>query len=133
MAAANGRVFVPVVDLCMRGSAVGYVPLSRVDPSRGTGELVALDVQTGRRLWRRRFPQPDFGCATVSGDVVFTSTFDGTVYGLADDDGSVLWKERLPAGINACPSVADGTLLVAGGIPLPGRGRPELVALRPGG
>jgi outer membrane protein assembly factor BamB len=131
MAFARGRVFVPVVDLCMHGSAVGYESLSRVDPSRGTGELVAVDVQTGRQLWRRRLPQPDLGCATVSGDVVFTSTFDGTVYGLADHDGSVLWKERLPAGINACPSVANGTLLVAAGIPFPGRGRPELIALRP--
>ena len=29
-----------------------------------------------------RFPSPNFGCATVANDVVFTSTFDGTVYGL---------------------------------------------------
>jgi outer membrane protein assembly factor BamB len=131
MAFANSRVFVPVVDLCMQGSSVGYEPLNQVDPSRGTGELVALDARSGRRLWRRRLPQPNFGCATVSRDVVFTSTFDGTVYGLADRDGSVLWHIRLPAGINACPSIANGTLLVAAGIPFPGRGRPELVALRP--
>jgi outer membrane protein assembly factor BamB len=133
MAAANGRVFVPIVNLCMRGSDVGYEPLDKVDPSRGTGQLVALDVRTGRQLWRRRLPQPDFGCATVSADVVFTSTFNGTVYGLAANDGSVLWKKRLPAGINACPSVAGGTLLLAAGIPSPGRGRPQLVALRSAG
>jgi alcohol dehydrogenase (cytochrome c) len=131
MAFANGRVFVPVVDLCMSGSDVGYEALNQVDPSRGAGQLVALDVRTGRQLWRRRLPQPDFGCATVSGDIVFTSTFDGTVYGLAAADGSVLWRERLQAGINACPSVAGGTLLLAAGIPLRGSGRPELVALRP--
>jgi alcohol dehydrogenase (cytochrome c) len=128
IAVANGRVFVPVVDLCSRGSAVGYQPVSSVDPRTGRGELVALDLETGRRLWRRRLPQPDFGCATVAGGVVFTSTFDGTLYGFDASDGRTRWKLHLPAGINACPAVAGGLLLVPAGIP--GAGSPQLVALR---
>ena len=45
MAYARGTLFVPVVDLCMRGSAVGYEDVDRVDvPKRGRGELVALDA-----------------------------------------------------------------------------------------
>src|SRR5205823_694615 len=103
-------LFVPVVDLCTSGSAYGYEPLSRVDPSRGTGELVALDAATGRRAWARRLPQPDFGCATVADGVVFTSTFDGTVYGFDTRDGSVLWTHRMPAGVNACPSLSGDLL-----------------------
>ena len=108
MAYADGRLFVPVVDLCYLGSAVGYEPLERVDPSTGRGEVVALDAARGRRLWTRRLPQPVFGCATAGGGVVFTSTLDGTVYGLDARDGTILWRIRAPAGINACPALAGG-------------------------
>ena len=83
MAYAEGRLFVPVVDLCGWGSATSRQPLTSVVPSRGKGRLVALDAATGRALWVRRLPSPNFGCATVSNDVVFTSTFDGTAYAFA--------------------------------------------------
>lgn len=118
MAYANGVVFVPVVDLCMRGSAFGYRPLSSVDPRSGRGELVALDAATGRRLWVDRLPQPDFGCATVVGGVVFTSTYDGTLLGVDAANGRVLVRRRLSAGINACPAVSGGRLVVAAAVPL---------------
>src|SRR5205823_13676972 len=90
MAYAGGRLFVPVVDLCMRGSATGYESLFRVDiPRRGRGELVALDARTGRPLWTRRFPAPAFGCATVANDVVFAPTLDGRIYALATGSGRI--------------------------------------------
>jgi alcohol dehydrogenase (cytochrome c) len=73
-------------------------------------------------------PSPDLGCATVSNDVVFTSTYDGTVYALATRDGSVLWRSRLRAGVNACPAVVGDLLLVGAGVPDSRRARPELVA-----
>src|SRR5581483_7080241 len=109
----GGRLFVPVVDLCMRGSAVGYEPLAGVNVGkRGRGELVALDAATGRTDWTLHLPQADFGCATVASGVVFTSTFDGTVYGVETADGHVLWHARLRGGVNACPALAGRTLLV---------------------
>jgi outer membrane protein assembly factor BamB len=130
MAASDGRVFVPVVDLCTRGSATGFESLDRLDPTAGRGELVALDAATGRRVWTRRLPQPVFGCATVSRDVVFTATFDGRVYAMAARDGAPLWTARTRAGINACPAVAGDLLLVGAGSPYPGLKHPvyELVA-----
>jgi len=133
MAYARGRLFVPVVDLCMRGSATGYESLFRVDiPRRGRGELVALDARTGRPLWTRRFPAPAFGCATVANDVVFAPTLDGRIYALATDSGRILWQATARAGINACPAVADGTLLVGAGTVYPDRLNPvyELIAYR---
>jgi outer membrane protein assembly factor BamB len=122
MAYADGRLFVPVVDLCGWGSAVSR------HPATGQGSLVALDAQTGRTLWLQRLPSPDFGCATVSNDVVFTSTFDGTVYAFAARDGRLLWHVRMPAGVNACPAVVDDMLLVGSGVRRPGGAAPELVA-----
>jgi outer membrane protein assembly factor BamB len=128
MAYADGRLFVPVVDLCGWGSAVAQQKLTSVDPSRGRGRLVALDAATGLTLWERRLPSPDFGCATVANDVVFTSTYDGTLYALAARDGAILWRARMRAGLNSCPAVVGDVLLVGAGIRRPNGAAPELVA-----
>ena len=128
MAYADGRLFVAVVDLCGLGSAAARQELPSVDPTSGTGRLVALDADSGRVLWQHRLRSPDFGCATVSNDVVFTSTFDGTVYAFSVQGGKLLWHARMGAGVNACPAVVGDTLLVGSGVRRPGGPVPELVA-----
>ncbi len=128
MAYARGILFVPVVDLCMRGSAVGYEDLAKVDVARrGRGELVALDAATGRVSWARRLPHAIFGCATVARGVVFTATLDGTVYGFDAGDGAPVWRSNARAGINSCPALAGNILLVGAGVPTAG-GVTELAA-----
>jgi outer membrane protein assembly factor BamB len=62
-------------------------------------------------------------------DLVFTATYDGTVYALRRADGSVAWRGDVGAGIIAWPAVAGGTIVWPAGL---GRD-PELVALRLGG
>lgn len=120
MAYAGGRLFVPVVDLCMRGSAVGYEAIQDVNiPARGSGELVALDASTGRPAWTDRFPVPLFACATVANDVVFTASLDGHVYGIRASDGRILWQAHMPAAVNACPAVVGDELLVGAGADYP--------------
>ena len=128
MAYADGRLFVPVVDLCGIGSATTSQKLTTVDPSRGKGRLVALDAATGHVVWERRLPSPAFGCATVSNDLVFTSTYDGSVYAFTVDDGTLVWHERMRAGINACPAVVGDLVLFGAGIRLHKGATPELVA-----
>ncbi len=117
LAVADGRIFVPVVDRCYpesdRGS--GNLGFYQVEPADGTGRLSALDLETGRLLWERRLPQPVFGCATVSNDLVLTSTYDGTIYAFDAETGTTVWKTRAQAGINACPAVAGDLLLVQAG------------------
>jgi outer membrane protein assembly factor BamB len=130
MAFDGKELFVPVVDLCMRGSSIGYEELALVDlAKRARGELVALDAATGRTTWVRRLPQAVLGCATVAGGVVFTSTLDGTIYGFDTRDGTLLWSSRAWAGINSCPAVIGNTLLVGAGVPRDGSDT-ELTAYR---
>jgi alcohol dehydrogenase (cytochrome c) len=128
MAYADGRLFVPVVDLCGWGSAFGRQELTTLDPARGKGRLVALEAATGRTLWERRLPSPDFGCATVANDVVFTSTFDGSVSAFAAGDGKLAWSTRMRAGVNACPAVIGDLVVFGAGAPRAGGAVPELVA-----
>jgi alcohol dehydrogenase (cytochrome c) len=114
MAYAKGRLFVPIVDLCMQGSATGYEPIQDVDiAKRGRGELTALDAASGKPLWTTHFRVPVFACATVANDVVFTATLDGRVYALAASDGRILWRAQMRAAVNACPAV-DGDQLIVG-------------------
>jgi alcohol dehydrogenase (cytochrome c) len=132
MAYSDGSVFVPVVDLCFDESAFGGDGFAfyAKDYSKGTGELVALDAATGARRWRRSFPSPNFGCATVAGNVVFSTTYDGNIYGLSTRDGTTLLHARARAGINGCPAIADHTLLVGAGTDHPAFPRPvfEVIA-----
>ncbi len=64
----------------------------------------------------------------MSNDVVFTSTYDGTVYALAAGDGRGRWRARTRAGVNACPAVVGDLVLFGAGVRRPGGAAPELVA-----
>jgi outer membrane protein assembly factor BamB len=114
MALAGGRLFVPVVEQCVRESAVRSADLP--DATKAAGVLYALDAATGRKLWFRGFGSALFGCATAARDVVFAPTFDGRVYALDARDGSVLWSAHAGAGTVACPAVAGDLLLVPTGV-----------------
>jgi outer membrane protein assembly factor BamB len=127
MSYARGRLFVPVVERCMRESAVDAA--HPADLTVGDGVVTAISAKTGRKLWTRRLGSPPTGCTTVADDVVFAPTLDGRVYAFRAKDGALLWQTRARAGINGCPTVAGGLLLVGAGAPLPdGSAQPELAA-----
>jgi len=52
------------------------------------------------------------------------------VYAVGAADGRVLWRASLRAGVNACPALASGTLLVGAGVPTGRSARLELTAFR---
>ena len=135
LAVADGRVFAPVVNLCFEESALGTsnTAFLATDYAKGRGAFVALEEKTGKPLWRRRLSSPDFGCATVSNDVVFTSTYAGKVLALGAKDGRLLWQWTAPAAVNACPAVAGSLLVVAAGAayPEPRNESDEVVAYAP--
>jgi outer membrane protein assembly factor BamB len=127
--ASDGRtVYVPVNNLY----AVYYeqtLPRQQ-DPMEGTGEMVAIDIASGRVRWTRRLPHGEYGGATVTNDVVLTTTYEGTVWALDRHDGDVLWKGRLPAASISPVAVTDDTVLAAGGMRLDERQRIKIVAFR---
>jgi alcohol dehydrogenase (cytochrome c) len=130
MAYASGRLFVPVVELCSRESAVTTKNAFARPPSQGTGTIYALDAATGTTVWKARLGSAPFGCATVARDAVIVPTYDGQVRAFAAADGRMLWRTRLRAGNNSCPAVGKDVLIVAGGAPHPRIAHPvtEVVA-----
>ena len=130
MAFAAGRLFVPVVELCMDESAVTSPSAFKRSPVEAKGAVYALDAATGRIAWQRRLGSAAFACATVARDVVFVPTYDGTVEAFSTADGRTLWRTRLRAGSNACPAVGSDLLVVAAGAPHPAFPQPlaEVIA-----
>jgi outer membrane protein assembly factor BamB len=101
------------------GSELGEAP----------GEVVAVDATDGAVLWSTEVPGDPLGGATVVGDLVFTGTFQGTLYALARDDGEIVWEHEAPGGLNGWPAVADDLVVWPIGLADP----PTLLALRLGG
>ncbi len=136
MAATGDRVFAAVVNLPTRHSATGHGALDgssallnagdRTAIRDGTGELVALDAETGEVLWSVTLDSPPFGGATVVGDLVFTATFAGVISAHRVQDGAEVWRMEAGGGINAWPAVQDDTILWPIGL----GGAPRLLALR---
>ena len=115
MAFAANRLFVPWVDFAARASSTGLSGGFATNFNTGRGGLAAVDAATGKALWRHKLPSMDFGAATVANDVVFTSTYAGTVYAFDTRTGKTLWTAKAPAGINSFPAIDGDTVLVGAG------------------
>ena len=135
MAYAGGRLFVPVVSLCARESAITTPSAFARSPAQAKGTIYALDAATGRTDWQRQLGSAPFGCATVAHDAVIVPTYDGHIVALAAADGRTIWRIRLSAGNNSCPAVGPNLLVAAAGAPYPGISHrvPEVVAYGLGG
>jgi alcohol dehydrogenase (cytochrome c) len=100
------------------------------DITKGTGVVVAINKATGRIAWFHRFAQSPYGAASVTNDVLFTTTFGGTVWALSTRTGKALWHAQLAAGTNAPVAIAGNTVITAGSFPLTPTEVPSIVAYR---
>jgi outer membrane protein assembly factor BamB len=99
---------------------------------KATGEVVAVAQSGGQVEWDTRLPSSPYGGATVTNDVVFTTTFDGDLYALDASNGAILRTIPLSAGSNA-PVTVDGDYVIAGaGIALSKSQRPLIIAYKLG-
>ncbi len=133
MAYAEGRLFVPVVELCSTESAVASKSAFARSPAQGKGTLYALDAATGKTAWQRQLGSAPFGCATVARDAVIVPTYDGRLTAFATADGRTLWHTQLPAGNNSCPAVGKDVLIIGAGAKHPDIANPvaEVIAYGP--
>ncbi len=129
MATDGKRIYVPVVNHSMivrNGSEI-------TEESSATGEVVALNVATGKQEWVRELEQPAYGATLVVNDLVFATTADGTIHALKTESGGEVWQAALPAGTNAGVMVSGDMLLAPAGLPLAEGQKASLVAFKLGG
>jgi len=99
---------------------------------KATGEMVAVNQDTGTVEWDDRLPSTPYGAATVTNDVVFTTTFSGDLYAFDAATGKILLRKPLSAGTNA-PVTVDGDYVIAGAdVAAPSLGRQLIIAYKLG-
>jgi outer membrane protein assembly factor BamB len=97
------------------------------------GELLALDVATGKPKWATKMAGPAYGAPVVVNDLVIETGFEGGIFALDAKTGGEVWQGALPAGTNSGAIVSGDTLLAPAGLPVAEGQTPELVAFRLGG
>lgn len=129
MSSDGSTLYVPVVN-----NSVTYNGQEQPqDGQTATGEVVAVDIDTGKIKWKRDFATPAFGATTVTNDIVFATTFDGMLHGLDTKTGKTVWEQQLPAGTNTGVTVSGDTVIAPAGLAT-GQGQtPSITAYRIGG
>ena len=115
--ASNGSTtFAAVNDLALPATPAGAAePVATTigKLENAAGEMVAVNQDTGTVAWDTLLPSTPYGAATVTNDVVLTTTFHGDLYALDAATGAVVFKTPMSAGSNA-PVAVDGDYVIAG-------------------
>jgi outer membrane protein assembly factor BamB/mono/diheme cytochrome c family protein len=126
MAIAEGTIYTCVMNAPTTYEGPEQTSLGfGVELGSNDAVLVALDAATGEIDWEAPLPGDSFGGATVSGDLVFTSSFAGEVLAFDRATGEQVWSWKGPGGINGWPALAGDQLIVPFGTADP----PQLIAL----
>lgn len=128
LALAGDTVYVATVDQRFKLAKMSY-PLGARD-GNGSGEIVALNLTTGKAEWDTKVPAYPLGAATVSNDLVFTTLYTGVLIALDRATGAIVYQRKLPTSANAPIAIAGNSVLVPAGGPSifgPKGGSPQLV------
>jgi outer membrane protein assembly factor BamB len=112
----QSNVMAAVNDLALPASPTGYTAGVAADLTaveKAAGEMVAVNQDTGAVEWDTPIPSSPYGAATVTNDLVFTTTFHGDLVALNAGTGQILLKTPMSAGSNA-PVAVDGDYVIAG-------------------
>jgi glucose dehydrogenase len=126
MATDGSTVFVPVVNSSLSLSS----QTEKSEGGPGNGELVAIDLATGKVKWKEELTSPAFGYVTAVNDLVFATTYDGTISAFDAKSGSVVWREKLPSGTNTGVTVADKMLIAPAGVAAAEGQKAQIVAFK---
>jgi alcohol dehydrogenase (cytochrome c) len=123
--ATNGStVFAAVNNLAVPMSEKGVTESGKAfDASipKATGEMVAVNQDTGKIQWDDKLPSSPYGAATVTNNVVFTTTYSGHLYAFNATTGAVLLNTPLSAGSNAPVAIAGDYVIAGAAVPLSGQ------------
>jgi alcohol dehydrogenase (cytochrome c) len=115
--ATNGSTtFAAVNNLGVPMSAKGVTGNSaalEASIGKATGEMIAVNQDTGKIEWDDHLPSTPYGAAAVTNNVVFTTTYSGDLYAFNATTGAILLKTPLSAQTNA-PVAIDGDYVITG-------------------
>ena len=129
--ATNGSTtFAAVNNLAVPLSVKGVTESSKAFEAaipKATGEMIAVDQDTGKIVWDDKLPSSPYGAAAVTNNVVFTTTYSGDLYAFNAATGAILLKTPLSAGTNAPVAIAGDYVIVGAGVPSLSKSRQSLI------
>jgi glucose dehydrogenase len=130
MAMAGGTLYVAANNLCTKevNPKTPSVAQKVGGFTTGTGNFEALNLTTGKVLWNTKLPSSPYGAATVTNDLVFTTTFNGKLIAMNRSTGQIVWQQQLSAGTNAPVAIDGDTLIAVASFPSGKGQKPEIVA-----
>jgi outer membrane protein assembly factor BamB len=134
--ATNGSTtFAAVNNLAVPMSVKGVAESSAAflaSIGKATGEMVAVNQDTGKIQWDVKLPSSPYGAAAVTNNVVFTTTYNGDVYAFNTATGAILLKTPLSAGTNAPVTIAGDYVIAGAGVPFSSSQQSLIIAYRLG-
>jgi outer membrane protein assembly factor BamB len=134
--ASNGSTtFAAVNDLAVPLTAQGLGESGSAffaSVAKAHGEMVAVNQNTGKLDWDDKLPAAPYGAATVTNNVVVTTTFNGHLYAFNASTGSILLNTPLSAATNAQVTIDGDYVIVGAGAPLSKGQHPLIIAYKLG-
>jgi len=78
------------------------------------GVIEALNLQNGKRVWRRALKAPVSAGPSVGNGLLTVGTSKGEIIALSEADGTPRWRVRVNAEILSAPAVAADVIVVRG-------------------
>ncbi len=85
---------------------------ARVFAAGHDGDVVALELDSGRTVWRVRTRAPLSGGAGVGAGLVVVGSSEGDVIALDANSGEQRWRTRVPGEVLAAPAIAPAAVVV---------------------
>jgi outer membrane protein assembly factor BamB len=85
---------------------------TRVYGANAVGDVVALELANGHKVWRHRLKMPLSGGTGAGGGLVLVCGTGGVLVALAAGDGAERWRTQLSSEVLAAPVVANALVLV---------------------
>ena len=129
--ATNGSTtFAAVNNLAVPMSEKGVTESSKAFEAsipKATGEMIAVNQDTGKIEWDDKLPSSPYGAAAVTNNVVFTTTYSGDLYAFNAATGAILLKTPLSAGTNGPVTIAGDYVIVGAGVPSLSKSQQSLI------
>jgi outer membrane protein assembly factor BamB len=94
--------------------------------------MVAVNQDTGKVEWDDKLPSSPYGAAAVTGNVEFTTTYNGYLYAFNAATGAILLKAPLSARTNAPVTIHGDYVIVGAGVAPSAKQQPLIIAYKLG-
>ena len=84
----------------------------RVFVASHKGAVEALDLKTGKRLWRRELKAPLSAGPSAGQGLIIVASSKGEIIALSQGDGSPIWRVRINSEILSAPAISADLVVV---------------------